>query len=240
MLLRLKSCVQHLSVRSLGLIWAIVFVAMGGWVISGSFALLATDATSHLSNSITLPYVPLSSDGAPAGLLPQDAIAGRDKVSDDELGVAAEARCQAENKFLGLISQSSLNLSSLERCEATAKEAALSMYGGAAVDFLHAEAEHYRRLASDPNAVVAFPYSGPVDAQRYLQAIDGAFAQSFSTVLLEKRVTPDGVITDQQKVLFVLLAEAASMVLVIFLSGAAFLLLRKFERSRPLTVEGAQ
>jgi hypothetical protein len=213
---------------------------MGGWVIAGSFALIATGANSQHPTSVMIPYVPLSSDGAPAGLLPQDAIAGRDQVSDDELAAAAEARCQAENQFLSLISQSSLNLTSLERCEASAKEVGLSMYGGAAVDFLHAEAEHYSRLASDPNAVVAFPYSGAADAQRYLQAIDRAFAQSFSTVLLEKRIAPNGVITDQQKVLFVLLAEAASMVLVIFLSGAAFLLLRKFERSRPLAVERAQ
>jgi len=232
MALRLKSCVQHLLVRSLGLIWAIVFLAMGGWVIAGSFALIATNATSQLHTSITLPYVPLSPDGSPAGLLPAETTAGRDQVSDDELAVAAEARCQAENQFLGLISQSSLNLSSLERCEETAKEAALSMYGGAAVNFLHAEAEHYGRLAADPNAVVAYPYSGPADAQRYLQAIDGAFAQSFSTVLLEKRVVPNRVGTDQQKVLFVLLAEAASMALVIFLSGAALIFVRKFERSR--------
>ena len=232
MLLRLRTCLQHLLVRSLGLIWAIVFVAMGGWVISGSFALLATNATSQHPTSVTLPYVPLSSDGAPAGLLPQDAIAGRDQVPDEELGVAAQARCQAENQFLSLISHSSLNLASPERCEAGAKEAALAMYGGAAVDFLHAETEHYGRLASDPNAVVAFPYSGPADAQRYLQAIDGAFAQSFSTVLLEKRVASNGVVTDQKKVLFVLLAEAASMALVIFLGGVALLLLRKFEASR--------
>ena len=224
--------------RAPTLVCILLFVSAAIWLVAGSYKMVTSGGFTIGPADTTIPYVAISPDGKPSGLLPVDTNPNVPATSDDMMEAAAADRCRAENEFLSVVSNSAVNLTSLDHCKMASRNAAVSMYGYRALDFLHAEAKHYAALAADPNVQSAFPYKGPEDVRGYLEFIDGNFVKSFSTFLIDREARSAREAQYTQRIWIIMWAEAAGIATLIFLGTAAFMLLLRLERF-PRSISGA-
>jgi hypothetical protein len=216
--------------RSLGLVWILMFVAAAYAVVLGGYKIATSSSHGNQTAEINLPYVPLSPDGQPSGLLPPGVIQAIPYGSDSALDAAAAERCQAEDQFLSVISKFTFRLNNLDSCEKASRDAAIEMYGNRSLDFLHAEAKHYSSLAMDPNVQKAFPYARPEDIRGYLVFVDGSFASSFSNVLMKQESMANQGLTNSKITLITMWAEATAICFLIFLGALTFMLLLRLDK----------
>ena len=216
--------------RALGLVWILVFAYAAFAVVMDGYKTTASALHGSPTAEVSVPYLPLSPDGLPNGLLPPGTIQTLPNGSDGALDAAAAERCGAEDQFLSVISKFTFHLINLDNCERASRDAAVEMYGNRAINFLHAETKHYASLAADPVVQKVFPYTGPEDIRGYLVVIDGNFASSFSAFLLNQRGGSVRPIETNQLILQLMWAEAAEIAFLIFLAATSFVLVLRLEK----------